>query len=437
MDCLATRLRCPLFVRFPFHAAASGQWITTSAGGPFRTVRDRIRFGELIMAIAEDSSSPHSTPGLSATTVRAAVVRQKGGPFVFEDLILSTRLRPDEVLVSVVATGVCQTDIHVRDQALPVPLPAVLGHEGAGIVERVGDAVTTVTPGDRVVMSYQSCGHCKPCRSGNPAYCAYSFPLNFGGSRPDGTNALRGSTEGEGEEIHGHFFGQSSFATHSLATERNVVKVGDDVPLELLAPLGCGLQTGAGAVLNSLKVPAGASVVVIGTGTVGLAAVMAAKVAGASPIIAVDIVSERLDLARELGATHTVNGKDDDTAARIAEITGSGADYVLEITARPEMLTLAVDALAPLGTAALIGGAAAGAHAPVNMNALLGGRTVRGIAQGDSIPQLFIPQLIDLYKAGRFPFDRLITHYGFDDINQATTDMRTGAVIKPVLRIGE
>ncbi|MEV0034585.1 NAD(P)-dependent alcohol dehydrogenase [Streptomyces sp. NPDC050804] len=388
------------------------------------------------MVAAEGTASPstQSGPGPASIAVRAAVVREKGGPFVFEDLVLDTRLRPDEVLVKVVAAGVCQTDIHVRDQHLPTPLPAVLGHEGAGIVERVGDGVTTVAPGDRVVMSYQACGHCTPCLNGDPAYCARSFPLNFGGSRPDGSNALSGSG---GEEIHGHFFGQSSFATHSLATERNVVKVADDVPLELLAPLGCGLQTGAGAVLNSLKVPAGASVVVIGTGTVGLAAVMAAAVAGASPVIAVDIVPERLTLARELGATHTVDGREEDVAGRIAEITGGGADYVLEITARPEMLTLAVDALAPLGTAALIGGAPAGARAPVNMNALLGGRTVRGIAQGDSIPQLFIPRLIELYKAGRFPFDRLVTHRGFDEINEAVTDTRTGAVIKPVLRIGE
>ncbi|MER5770864.1 NAD(P)-dependent alcohol dehydrogenase [Streptomyces sp. NPDC001985] len=387
------------------------------------------------MTAVEGSPAPRTTgdPDPSATAVRAAVVREKGGPFVFEALTLDTRLRPDEVLVRVVATGVCQTDIHVRDQYLPTPLPAVLGHEGAGVVERVGGAVTTVAPGDRVVMSYQACGHCAPCRSGNPAYCALSFPLNFGGARLDRSNAL--SAPG-GEEIHGHFFGQSSFATHSLATERNVVKVGDEVPLELLAPLGCGIQTGAGAVLNSLRVEAGASVVVIGTGTVGLAAVMAAKVAGASPVIAVDIVAERLDLARELGATHTVNARDEDTAARIGEITGGGADYVLEITARPEMLTLAVDALAPLGTAALIGGAPAGAHAPVNMNALLGGRSLRGIAQGDSIPQLFIPQLIELYRSGRFPFDRLITPYGFDRINEAVDDTRSGTVIKPVLRIG-
>lgn len=388
------------------------------------------------MAAAQGSPTPQKGQGLqsSTTPVTAAVVREKGGPFIFEDLTLDTSLRPDEVLVKVVASGLCQTDIHVRDQHLPTPLPAVLGHEGAGIVERVGNAVTTLAPGDRVVMSYQACGHCTPCLSGNPAYCALSFPANFGGSRLDGTNALHAGEE----EIHGHFFGQSSFATHALATERNVVKIDDEeIPLELLSPLGCGLQTGAGAILNSLKVPAGASVVVIGTGTVGLAAVMAAKVAGAGPIIAVDIVPERLELALELGATHTINGREEDTAERIAEITGGGADYVLEITARPEMLTLAVDALAPLGTAALIGGAPAGAHAPVNMNALLGGRTVRGIAQGDSIPQLFIPQLIDLHKAGRFPFDRLITFYDFDEINEAANDTRTGAAIKPVLRIGE
>ncbi|MFD7550534.1 NAD(P)-dependent alcohol dehydrogenase [Streptomyces sp. NPDC059578] len=390
------------------------------------------------MAAASGGPAPHApdTPHSPTTPVKAAVVREKGGPFVFEDLALDTDLRPDEVLVRVVATGVCQTDVHVRDQALPVPLPAVLGHEGAGVVERVGDGVTSVAAGDHVVMSYQSCGRCTPCLSGNPAYCAVSFPANFGGSRLDGTNALHRGPDTSGEEVHGHFFGQSSFATRSLATERNVVKVPDDIPLDLLAPLGCGLQTGAGAVLNSLAVPAGASVVVIGTGTVGLAAVMAARIAGAAPIIAVDIVPERLDLARELGATHAVHAKEEDTAARIAEITDGGADYVLEITARPEMLTLAVDALAPLGTAALIGGAPAGAHAPVNMNALLGGRTVRGIAQGDSIPQLFVPQLIDLYRAGRFPFDRLITHYGFDEINEAVSDTRTGAAIKPVLRIG-
>ncbi|GAA2251855.1 NAD(P)-dependent alcohol dehydrogenase [Streptomyces amakusaensis] len=387
------------------------------------------------MATAQAAPAPHAPggPGPAAVPVRAAVVRGKGEPFALEDLELDARMRPDEVLVRVVATGVCQTDLHARDQRPPVPLPAVLGHEGAGVVERVGDAVTAVAAGDRVVMSYQACGHCRSCLSGAPAYCVRTFPLNFGGSRPDRTNALSGAG---GETVHGHFFGQSSFSTHALATERNVVKVGDEVPLELLGPLGCGIQTGAGAVLNSLKVPAGASLVVLGSGAVGLAAVMAARIAGAGRIVAVDIVPGRLELARELGATHTVHAGEEDTAARIAEITGGGTDFVLEITARPEMLTLAVDALAPLGTAALIGGAPPGTHAPVSMSALLGGRSVRGIAQGDSVPRLFIPRLIDLHRAGRFPFDRLISFYGFEEINRAVADARSGAVVKPVLRIG-
>ena len=253
----------------------------------------------------------------------------------------------------------------------------------------------------------------------------------------DGTNALSKENISGKEVIHGHFFGQSSFATYALATEQNVVKVPKDVPLELLGPLGCGLQTGAGAILNSLKVPPGSSVVVLGAGTVGLAAIMAARIAGAGSIIAVDVSQQRLQLALELGATHTINGKQEDTAKRIREITVTGADYVLEITGLPQMLRMAVNVLAPLGTAALIGGSPAGTEAPINMTSLLGGRTLRGIAQGDSIPQIFIPKLIDYYKSGKFPFDRLVRYYDFKEINLALEDMASAKVIKPVLRIGK
>jgi aryl-alcohol dehydrogenase len=208
------------------------------------------------------------------------------------------------------------------------------------------------------------------------------------------------------------------------------------VPLELLGPLGCGLQTGAGAVLNSLKVPAGASLAVFGSGAVGLAAIMAAKIAGAHPIIAVDVNPKRLELARELGATHVLDPRDVDLRDGLAAITPGGLDFVLEITARPEMLNAAVDVLAPLGTAALIGGAPQGTEAPIDMNNLLFGRTVRGIVQGDSVPQLFVPQLIELYRAGHFPFDRLVRFYEFEEINQAAADMRSGTTIKPILRVG-
>jgi aryl-alcohol dehydrogenase len=363
--------------------------------------------------------------------ITAAVVAEKSAPFELHELELEAP-RSDEVLVRIVATGVCQTDLHVRDQEYPVPLPAVLGHEGAGVVEAVGAAVSSVGPGDHVVLSYQACGRCRQCLQGRYAYCDRAFEANFGCARLDGSAGLH---NGAGPDVHGHFFGQSSFATHSLATERNVVKVPRDVPLELLGPLGCGLQTGAGAVLNSLKVPAGASLAVFGSGAVGLAAIMAAKVAGAHPVVAVDVNPARLELAGELGATHVLDPRGVDLRDALAAIVPGGLDFVLEITALPELLKAAVDVLAPLGIAALIGGAPEGTEAAVDMNTLLFGRTVRGIVQGDSIPQLFIPQLIELYRAGDFPFDRLVRFYAFEEINQAVADARSGATVKPILRV--
>jgi aryl-alcohol dehydrogenase len=363
--------------------------------------------------------------------ITAAVVDERSAPFELRELELAAP-RHDEVLVRIVATGICQTDLHVRDQDYPVPLPAVLGHEGAGVVEAVGGAVSTVAPGDHVILSYQACGHCRPCLQGSYSYCERAFEANFGGARLDGSSGLR---NGAGPDVHGHFFGQSSFATYSLATERNVVKVPRDVPLELLGPLGCGLQTGAGAVLNSLQVPAGASLAVFGSGAVGLAAIMAAKVAGVQPIVAVDVNPSRLELAAELGASHVLDARAVDLRDTLAAIVPGGLDFVLEITARPEMLTTAVDVLAPLGTAALIGGAPQGTMAPIDMNTLLFGRTVRGIVQGDSIPQLFVPQLIELYRAGDFPFDRLVRFYKLEEINEAVADMRSGATVKPILRV--
>jgi aryl-alcohol dehydrogenase len=363
--------------------------------------------------------------------ITAAVVDEKSAPFELRELELEAP-RSDEVLVRIVATGICQTDLHVREQEYPVPLPAVLGHEGAGVVDAVGANVSSVALGDHVILSYQACGRCRPCLQGRYPYCARGFEANFGGARLDGSNGLH---NGAGPDVHGHFFGQSSFATHSLATERNVVKVPRDMPLELLGPLGCGLQTGAGAVLNSLNVPAGASVAVFGSGTVGLAAIMAAKVAGAHPVVAVDVNPTRLELARELGASHMLDPRDVDVPDALAGIVPGGLDFVLEITALPQMLKTAVDVLAPLGIAALIGGAPQGTEAPIDMSNLLFGRTVRGIVQGDSIPQLFVPQLIDLYRAGDFPFDRLVRFYEFEEINQAVADTRSGATVKPILRV--
>jgi aryl-alcohol dehydrogenase len=362
--------------------------------------------------------------------IKAAVVTATSGRFELQDLDLSDP-RADEVLVRIVATGICATDLHIRDGGYPVPLPVVAGHEGAGVVESVGSAVTTLTPGDKVVLSYPYCGHCRFCLRAEYPYCADGFALSFGGGRSDGSSALSRA----GERVNGHIFGQSSFATHAVVTERNAVKVTDDAPLELLGPLGCGFQTGAGAVLNGLRVRSNESVAVFGTGSVGLAAVMAASFVGASPIVAVDINPQRLELAGALGATHSVNTGTEDLQARLAEISGGGFDHVLEVTARPEMLSKAVEVIAMTGSVALVGGAPSGTTATIDMNTLLNGRRVRGIVQGDAVSKLFIPQLIDQYRAGRFPFDELTTFYDFEQINDAIADMTAGRVIKPILRI--
>lgn len=369
--------------------------------------------------------------------IKAAVVHQKGGPFELETLLLDAP-RANEVLVRVVATGICATDLHAREGNIPTPLPAVLGHEGAGVVERVGSGVTTLKPGDHVVLSQQSDGTCPQCLKAHPAYCSNIFQLNFLGGRLDGSNTMRQPEGGhDREDPRGHFFGQSSFATYALATERNAAKVPDDVPLELLGPLGCGLGTGAGTVLNALKAGAGSSLAVFGTGPVGMAALMAARAAGATKIIGVDVVPGRLAIALELGATHVIDAREQTVREQIAGITGAGVDYVVETSGRPEMGALAAEVLAPLGAAALIALAKPGVKIPLDPSQLLvGGRSVQGVVQGDAIPQLFIPRLIEMYRAGLFPFDRLVRYYDFDQINQAVADFQAGSVIKPILRIG-
>ncbi len=362
--------------------------------------------------------------------ITAAVVPATSAPFELRQLELDEP-GPDEVLVRMVATGVCHTDQVIRDQLVPVPLPAVLGHEGAGVVERVGAGVGHLRPGDHVVLSYNSCGLCASCRSGAPGYCADFGARNFGGRRPDDTSALRSGDE----VVSSHFFGQSSFASHAVVAARSVVPVPDDVDLTLLGPLGCGIQTGAGAVLNSLDPPAGTSIAIFGAGAVGDAAILAAQVAGCATIIAVDRVAQRLRFARELGATHDVDVTGADPVETIMEITGgAGVDYALETTGVPSVLRQCVDALAVRGVAGLLGQAPIGSEVAFETGAsLVRGWTLTTIVEGDAVPQLFIPRLIELYRAGRFPFDRLIKHYPFAEIEKAFTDSEQGRTVKPVL----
>ena len=361
--------------------------------------------------------------------IKAAVVFEKSGNFDIEQLQISDP-NDDEVLVRIVGSGVCHTDMAARDQHLPIPLPSVLGHEGAGVVEQVGARVTKVKPGDHVVLTWTSCGTCSSCKAGKDPYCLSFLPLNFSGARPDGTTTLK-----RGDQvIHGSFFGQSAFAEYALANERNVVKVREDVPLEILGPLGCGVQTGAGAVMNSLQARPGSSIAIFGVGTVGMSAVLGAVVCGCTTIIAVDVHPERLKMAKELGATHTVNAGDGNPVEAILEITHGGAEFTLECVGNPAVFRQAVDSLPLRGVCGLVGVVAPGTEVLLDMDRIMNGRTVMGIIEGDSVPDLFIPKLVDLYSHGRFPFDRLIGFYPFDDINRAVEDMEKGKVVKAILR---
>ncbi|GGG66815.1 aryl-alcohol dehydrogenase [Kocuria dechangensis] len=362
--------------------------------------------------------------------VAAAIATAPKAPFELVELELDEP-RPGEVQVRLTACGVCHTDAIVRDQWYPTPLPAVLGHEGAGVVESVGAGVTDLAPGDKVVLSFNSCGACRPCLSGHPAYCENFYAHNFAGRRPDGGTAF---TQDGGEPVSSHFFGQSAFAAVSNVARRSVVKVDDDAPLELLGPLGCGIQTGAGAVLNVLDPEAGSNIVVFGAGAVGLSAVMAAVVAHATTIVAVDVVPSRLELARELGATHTVDGRAADQVEQIRRITGGGAQYALDTTGVAPVFRTMTDCMGIRGRAALVGASALGTESTIDIGTqLLSGQTISMVIEGDSNPQLFIPRLIHLYRAGLFPFDKLVRTYPLADINQALEDSENGDTLKPVV----
>ena len=362
--------------------------------------------------------------------INAAVVRSKSGPFYVEPIDLDDP-RDEEVLVKIHGTGVCHTDIVVRDQYFPTPLPAVLGHEGAGVVVKVGSKVTKVAPGDHVVLTYASCGVCANCQKGLYGYCSDLYGRNFSGGRPDGSSPCCAR---DGTRLSGYFFAQSSFADHALASQRNVVKIRKDVPIEMMGPLGCGIQTGAGAVMNALKPGAGTSIAVFGAGSVGLSAVMAARVVGCTTIAVVDINESRLALAKELGATHVINGASQDAAKEIQAITGEGVQYSLECTGLPKVVRQAVDCLRLTGVCGVIGVAPLGTEFSLDMNAILFGRTVRGIIEGDSVPDVFIPQLVDLWAQGRFPFDKLVRFYPLEKINDAVQASERGEVLKAVVR---
>jgi len=362
--------------------------------------------------------------------VTAAVVQEAGAKFSIEQVELDDP-RPDEIRVKIAAVGVCHTDIVFAEGGAPLALPAVLGHEGAGVVDAVGSAVTKVKPGDRVAITFRSCGTCARCQSGDPAYC-YTMPmLNYIGMRPDGSKALHQ----DGKDVSSNFFGQSSFATYALAYERNVLKLPEDIPFEIAAPLGCGVQTGAGGVMLALAAKKGSSLMVLGGGAVGLSAVMGAVIQGCDPIIVVEPHAARRTLALELGATHAIDPTTtDDLAAVVRTIVPHGVDYAFDTTGRPEIHTATMNALAPKGVFGIVGISPPDAAMPGVLGQVLTyGQTVRGIIEGDSDPDVFLPELIAHWRAGRLPLEKLVRTYPFEQINEAIAAQHHGDFVKVVL----
>ncbi|PWI28506.1 NAD(P)-dependent alcohol dehydrogenase [Pseudoglutamicibacter cumminsii] len=367
--------------------------------------------------------------------IDAYVVEGINEPFVREELELDNP-GPGEALVRVVATGVCHTDLNTQSGDMPLPLPGVFGHEGSGIVEAVGEGVTDIKPGDHVIMGWAFCGECRNCVRGEHRYCLNIGAELLAGIRLHGPDAGTSAySRTDGSSVSGHFFGQSSFATYSLTRANALVKVDEDIDLNLLGPLACGITTGAGAVLNTAQPGPGESVVIIGTGAVGLAAIMAARNTPATTIIAMDLQDSRLELAREFGATHTVNTRDKNIVDAVNEICSGPADYVIDCTGNIKVIEQAADAVGLMGTFILVGGAPAEARFSLDHMRTLFGKTVVGTLGGSSNSRTLIPALIELYRQGRFPFDRLVKFYGFDDLDQAIADAHEGGTIKAVLQV--
>lgn len=338
---------------------------------------------------------------------------------------------PGEVLVRLTASGLCHTDLGVIAGGIPFATPGIIGHEGAGVVVEVGAGVSAVAPGDKVLLSFTSCGECRACDSGHPAYCETWLPRNLLGMlRPEDA----GTITRDGAPLMGHFFGQSSFGSYAIADERSIVKVAPDADLAVLAPLGCGVLTGVGSMWNVLDPGPNDTVAVYGTGAVGMSALIAAALRSPARLIAIDLVDERLELARELGATDTINARTENVAERLAEITGgAGVTLSFDTTGNPQVARGALDAASVRGTVLVCGAPPPGTEIPVDIQGILTGKVLRGVTMGDTQPEELIPQLVALHAEGRLPLERLERRYSLEEIGQAADDMHRGATIKPVI----
>jgi Zn-dependent alcohol dehydrogenase len=362
--------------------------------------------------------------------MKAAVMREQNKPLAIEEVEIQGP-KAGEVLVKVKAVGICHSDFHPIKGDMPVPLPIILGHEGAGIVEQNGPGVTTVQKGDHIVMAVlSSCGKCTPCIIGRPYNCETIWPIMFSGTMPDGTRRLKDKA---GNEIN-HFFCQSSFAEYCIISEGSAVKIDEDIPLEKVAVLGCGATTGIGAVLNTARVEAGSRVAIFGCGGVGLSSVMAAKLAGASKIIAIDIRDNKLKMARGFGATHTINSTRENPVEKIQELTGGGSDYSFEAIGDVGIIAQAFDAIRPGGMTVVVGAPPVGIKVSIDPWAFIMEKVLTGSAAGSLRPQVDIPRYVELFKAGKLPLDRLVSKtFSLEKINDAFDAMNKGEVARSVL----
>lgn len=339
--------------------------------------------------------------------------------------------RAGEILIDVKAVGICHSDLVVATGVFGTVFPAVLGHEGAGVVRAIGAGVTKVKPGDKVLLTFNSCGACGNCHDHQPAYCDQFVPSNMLSVRSDGSTRLKNAKG----PIADNFFGQSSFASKSIANERNVIKLADDTDLAAVAPLGCGVQTGAGGVMKSLAAKKGEALVVIGGGSVGLSGVMGGVLAGCSPIILIEPQAGRRDIGTKIGATHVIDTAAGDTAEQVRAIVPTGVDVVLDTSGHIPALQAALNMLRARGRLGLVGlpsDPAAAVSIPLMQWITIGG-TVRGIVEGDSDPDEFLPELVAHFNAGRLPIDKFTKTYKLADINTAIEDAHSGKAIKVVL----
>jgi aryl-alcohol dehydrogenase len=359
------------------------------------------------------------------TTV--AVVNRQGGEFTLEEVELDGP-RADEVLVRIVATGLCHTDITMKGFLPPEMFPNVFGHEGAGVVEEVGAEVTGLEVGDHVVLSFRSCRACAACARGHVGYCESSLLINYMGMRLDGST----THSRDGVPVFGSFFGQSSLSQYAIAYADNCVVVDKSLDQTLLAPYGCGFQTGAGTVLNVLQPRPQDSLVVYGVGAVGLAALAAARHVGVGTLVAVDPLASRRQIAARYGAVGLDPTDETPIVDRVRALTGGGATHAIDTTAIPAVVKQAQQSLAPRGTLVALGLGAE--EYPIDaIDLLQNGKTVRSSVEGDADPQDMVPRLIAMNQAGDFDVDDLVTTYPFTEINSAVEDVLAGKVVKPVL----